>query len=398
MDCIIQASSNQQPVNTYVISWEVVNSLIVVQLCYGGGAGLERSMRLEECILARRKPALLDISWLSSKLKLQSSFQLLQKSTVVNGCFFLWNCMWKTEFATHNLRSYQPSHRTMVLNASSLYVSAALVPQNASKCYAEWSSHALFVLFRALWWHCFRNRFWKLTIKEVASCATHTFLYEMCEWILEKNQNVSCLSMFLVFTGFSARLGMTVTDKRSHGGRVQEQGEIVRSVAFWCILSRIATHHKGRSRPVLADSCTSSSVTTGAKLSRLLRVFTSKSIVASMFWSMTWTTGKTKCSNVKLSYPGVLEAASAYVSGTCLETRNQPEFPCRLACSFWNCQMQKHNEWQRTKMDHRKAADFVWRFFPKQPDVFVTRTGSWHWTKIPQSSWPICMLSRVCDV
>ena len=48
----------------------------------------------------------------------------------------------------------------------------------------------------------------------------------------KKNQNVSCLSMFLVFTGFSARLGMTVTDKRSHGGRVQEQGEIVRSVAF----------------------------------------------------------------------------------------------------------------------------------------------------------------------
>lgn len=34
--------------------------------------------------------------------------------------------------------------------------------------------------------------------------------------------------MFLVFTGFSARLGMTVTDKRSHGGRVQEQGEIAR--------------------------------------------------------------------------------------------------------------------------------------------------------------------------
>lgn len=81
MDCIIQASSHQLPVNTYVMSWEVVNSLIVVQLCCGGGAGLERSMRLEECILARRKPALLDISWLPSKLKLQSSFQLLQKST-----------------------------------------------------------------------------------------------------------------------------------------------------------------------------------------------------------------------------------------------------------------------------------------------------------------------------
>ena len=34
--------------------------------------------------------------------------------------------------------------------------------------------------------------------------------------------------MFIVFTGSSARLGMTVTDKRSHGGRdrVQEQGEI----------------------------------------------------------------------------------------------------------------------------------------------------------------------------
>lgn len=299
--------------------------------------------------------------------------------------------MCKTEFATHNLRSYQPSHRTMLLNASSLCVSAALVPQNASKCYAEWSSHALFVLFRALWWHCFRNRFWKLTIKEVASCATHTFLYEMREWILQKNQNV--------FTGLNrvhALAWRWLTNVAMEGEYKNKARSRERPVLTHFVPHRSASQRSFETCPgwfMHLQFCHNRCLTC-----RFLRVFTSKSIAASMFWSMTWTTGKTKCSNIELSYPGVLEAATVYVSGTCLETRNQPEFPCRLACSFWNCQMQKHNEWQRTKMDHRKAADFVWPFFPKQPDVFVTRTGSWHWTKIPQSSWPICMLSRVCDV
>ena len=317
--------------------------------------------------------------------------------------------MWKTEFATHNLRSYQPSHRTMVLNASSLYVSAALVPQNASKCYAEWSSHALFVLFRALWWHCFRNRFGKLTIKEVASCATRTFLYEMCEGGSGKNQNVSCLFMFLVFTGFSARLGMTVTDKRSHGGRVQEQGEIARCphASHFVPTHRSASQRSFETCPgwfMHLQFCHNRCKAQQTPQSFHFKKYSCFNVLK--HWHEQQARLNAQTSNIsniiKLSSPGVLEAASAYVSGTCLETRNQPEFPCRLACSFWNCQMQKHNEWQRTKVDHRKAADFVWRFFPsffpKQPDVFVTRTGSWHWTKIPQSSWPICMLSRVCDV
>lgn len=246
MDCIIQASSNQQPVNTYVISWEVVNSLVMVQLCCGGGAGLERTMRLEECILARRKPALLDISWLSSKLKLQSSFQLLQKSTVVNGCFFLWNCMCKTEFATHNLGSYQPSRRTMVLNASSLYVSAALVPQNASKCYAEWSSHALFVLFRALWWH----RFWKLTIKEVASCATHTFLYEMCEGVLEKIKTFHVYWCFLCLPDSVHALAWRwLTNVAMEGGYKNKARSRERPVLTHFVPHRSASHRSFETCP-----------------------------------------------------------------------------------------------------------------------------------------------------
>lgn len=87
----------------------------------------------------------------SKALAVDGSNLPFDKNPQVDGCF-LWNCVkhCKAEFATHKLKSYQPSHRTMVLKGSSLYVSAALVPQNASKFYAEWSSHALFVLFQAL--------------------------------------------------------------------------------------------------------------------------------------------------------------------------------------------------------------------------------------------------------
>ena len=204
----------------------------------------------------------------------------------------------------------------MVLKGSSLYVSAALVPQNASKFYAEWSSHALFVLFQALWWHCLTNRCWKLTIKEVVSCATLcTCLYEMCEGVLGKNQNVSYRFMFLVFTGFRARLGMTMTDKRSHGGRdrIQEQGEIV-GPSHFVPTHRIASQRWFETCPgwfMRLQFCHNRQIPQSFHFKKLLQ--------CSEGWHEQQAKhGKTKCSNIRLSYPGFLEPALAYVSGTCL--------------------------------------------------------------------------------
>lgn len=121
--------------------------------------------------------------------------------------------------------------------------------------------------------------------------------------------------MFLVFTGFRARLGMTMTDKRSHGGRdrIQEQGEIG-GPSHFVPTHRIASQRWFETCPgwfMRLQFCHNRQIPQSFHFKKLLQ--------CSEGWHEQQAKhGKTKCSNIRLSYPGVLEPALAYVSGTCL--------------------------------------------------------------------------------